>query len=72
MNYKKYTREQKIEMKRRYRERTGSFIYEKRPWTTEEERLVLYSNLTDRELSEKIKRSVSAIQKKRSVLKKGE
>ena len=66
MNYKKYTREQKIEMKRRYRMRTGSFKYKRRHWTEEEIKLLFDSKLTDRELSKLLERSVAAIQKKRS------
>lgn len=49
---------------KRYYAKTAN-IYPKRPWTEEETQLVMQHNLTDRELSELLKRSMSAIQYKR-------
>lgn len=54
-----------------YRKRTGSDKYVPRPWEEDEDRLVLEHKISDRELSEKIQRSVSAIQTRRSKLKSG-
>ena len=42
---------------------------EKRPWTTEEDRLVLDRPMTDRELSFKLNRSIRAIQARRYVIR---
>lgn len=47
---------------RRWRKRTGSNLYPKRPWTADEEALVMDYHGPDRELSEQIHRSVIAIQ----------
>jgi len=55
--------------RKRYYHKTA-FIYEKRRWTTEEDKLVLTSKLTDTQLSEKIQRSVQAIQLRRLRLKR--
>ena len=57
--------------KTRYRARTGSNRYKLREWTKEELRMVQAHEIPDRELSEKINRSVSAIQVARYRLKKG-
>ncbi len=57
--------------KARYRVRTGSYSYKPRPWTKEELQMVQAHEITDRELSKKINRSVSAIQAARYKLKKG-
>ena len=57
--------------KLKYRANTGCYKYPRRVWTKEELDLVLHSDLTDRELSEKIERSVSAIQTTRWKLKRG-
>lgn len=56
--------------KAKYRERTGSGKFEKREWTQHEINMVLAHDIPDRELSEKISRSVSAIQIMRSKLRK--
>lgn len=57
--------------KTRYRARTGSNRYKPREWTKEELRMVQSHEISDRELSEKIDRSVGAIQTARHRLKKG-
>lgn len=46
----------------RWRKRTGSNLYPTRPWTADEEALVMDYQGPDRELSEQIHRSVIAIQ----------
>jgi hypothetical protein len=61
---KKYA-EAKRRYQRGYRERTGAYIYRPRGWTCIEDELVLKKEMTDRELSFKIHRSVGAIQKRR-------
>jgi len=55
--------------RKRYYNKT-SFIYENREWTPEEERQVILHEISDTELSSKIRRSVCAIQKRRCMLKK--
>ena len=45
--------------------------YPSRHWTLEEERMVLAHDMSDHELSDKIKRSVGAIQQRRSILING-
>lgn len=55
--------------KKRWRQRTGSGQYKKRPWTPEDEQRVLKHKIMDRELSQQIKRSVTSIQYKRHELK---
>lgn len=57
--------------KTRYRQRTGAYKYKPREWTVEELRMVKAHKITDRELSEKIKRSISAIQMARYRIKTG-
>lgn len=52
------------EQKQRYYAKTSS-LYTHRPWTTEEDAMVMEHNLTDSELSVKIERSVRAIQHRR-------
>ena len=54
--------------KRRYYRKTAK--YERRTWTLEEEEAVLDKNMTDTELSKKIKRSVCATQNRRHILKR--
>lgn len=51
--------------KRRYRERTGSGVYPRRPWAYWEDKLVLAHEQPDVELSETIERSVQAIHMRR-------
>lgn len=58
--------------KRAYRERTGSGLYPPRPWTAAEDEAVIAHEVTDRELSERLARSVQAIQVRRARLKKKE
>lgn len=57
--------------KTRYRARTGSNRYKPREWTKEELRMVQAHEIPDRELGEKINRSVCAIQAARYRLKEG-
>lgn len=71
MKYKKYTIEQKRDMKRRYRERTGSGKFGYKKWEPEEDNIILYSDLSDRELGMMLRRSVGSIQHRRSRLKGG-
>lgn len=71
LKYKDHARYTKIHraQNRRYYGKTA-FLYTPREWTPEEDEQVLNSNLTDMELSLKIERSVSAIQVRRSRLKR--
>lgn len=55
--------------RRRYYQKTAN-LYEKRRWTPEEDVVVIEHNIPDSHLSKKIKRSVEAIQVRRSKLKK--
>lgn len=59
----------KREQKRRYREKTGSGVYQPRRWTTYEVNLVIRHVMPDRVLAVKINRSVGSIQQKRTRLK---
>lgn len=61
-------RKQRREEKKRYYARTAH-LYPRRPWTPEEEKMVLEHRIPDRELSEKIQRSMKGIQEKRRRLK---
>lgn len=54
--------------RKRYYKKTSK--YGRRRWTEEEDKLVLAHDITDTELSNAIKRSVSAIQNRRYKLKK--
>lgn len=60
----------KREQRARWRIRTGSYEYPRRRWTDEEIELLLDQTITDRELSEIICRSVSAIYTKRVHVRK--
>lgn len=62
-------RKTKILQKRRYRKQTGAGMFPSRSWTSEEDKEVLNSALSDRDLSQEIKRSVGAIQTRRVRLK---
>ena len=58
--------------KANYRRNTGAFInYSPVQWEKWEDKMVLEHSIPDRDLSKKIHRSVSAIQIRRSRLKKG-
>lgn len=57
--------------KAKYRKKTGAFMYEARSWDEFEDKLVLSHAIPDRELSKKIRRSVTAIQIRRNRLKRG-
>lgn len=57
--------------KSEWRKRTGSFLYEPKPWTFYEDQLVMAHEMPDRELSNLIHRSALAIQVRRSRLKSG-
>lgn len=56
--------------KERWRKRTGSGQYEAKPWTEDEDQLVLAHKTTDRILSERIRRSVTSIYDRRAQLKR--
>lgn len=62
-------RQTKRLQKQRYRERLGNNKYPRRNWTKEEDLIVLQHNIPDRELSKKLKRSISSIQSRRLALK---
>lgn len=62
-------RKTKIIQRRRYRKQTGAGMFLSRSWTSEEDKKVLTSTLSDRDLSQEIKRSVGAIQTRRVRLK---
>lgn len=47
-----------------------AFLYRPRPWTDEEDRLVLAHEIPDRELSARIRRSMKAISNRRWRLRK--
>lgn len=70
-SYEKYRINALLE-KQRYRDRTGSGKYARRAYSKEEDERILAHDITDRELSKQIKRSVEAIQIRRSRLKKGQ
>lgn len=55
--------------KRNYRKKTGSGKYQFREWDFVEDAMVLRHDISDRELSKIIQRSVTAIQIRRSRLK---
>lgn len=57
-----------LQQKRRYFAKTQG--YQMRRWTFEEDIMVLMHDIPDSELSAKIKRSVSSIQRRRYRLKK--
>lgn len=65
------SRERYNKRRKRYREETGSGLYKQRPYTDEEDRLIMEHAVSDRELSEQIERSVTAIQSRRARLKEG-
>lgn len=64
--YKKTKRKQQ----KKYYEKTKNSKNSRKRWTCEEEKLVLEHSILDRELSEKIGRSMKAIIMKRVKLKK--
>jgi hypothetical protein len=55
--------------KRNWRERTGSGLYEPRPWDHDEDEIILKHEKTDRELSVLLQRSAQSIQIRRWRLK---
>lgn len=57
--------------KRRYYAKTAFAKKHLKPWSAEEEKLVISHEIKDTELAAKLGRSVGAIQKKRCRLKKG-
>lgn len=63
-------REAKRAEHRRYYAQTA-FLYRSRPWTEKEDRLVLAHEISDRELSSLICRSMKAISNRRWRLKRG-
>ena len=62
-------REYREKYKTKYRKETGSGQYDNRPWTEQEVEMILKHELSDRELSKELRRSVQAIQVKRCKLK---
>lgn len=64
-------REAKRREHRRYYAETA-FLYKPRPWTENEDKLVLAHDIPDRELSAKIHRSMKAISNRRWRLRKEE
>lgn len=54
----------------RYRQRTGAYQYPRLSFLPEEDDLILKHSMPDRELAEKLKRSVESIQLRRYRLKK--
>jgi hypothetical protein len=54
---------------RRYYHKT-TFLYDRRKWDEDEDRMILEHSITDSELSAIIQRSVGAIQRRRWYLKK--
>lgn len=61
-------REARNRQRKRYYDKTA--IYGKRPWTPEQDKMVLNHDITDYELSKIIHHSMRAIQKRRCTLKK--
>lgn len=55
--------------KKRWRKRTGSGQYESKPWTEDEDQLVLAHKTIDRILSGRIRRSVTSTYDRRAKLK---
>lgn len=66
---KELAKETRNRQKRRYYGKTA-FIYGKREWTREEDIAIIKHEHTDSKLSEMLERSVSAIQKRRCILRK--
>lgn len=66
-------REKERKDKRNYYAKTQyvSHLYGKRMWEEREDEIVLSHEMSDREISSLLKRSMSAIQNRRSKLKKG-
>ena len=62
--------ETRRKQKRRYLYKNGCNAYEPKPWTKEEDVLVLEHNVADSVLSKQIERSLGAIQARRHRLKK--
>lgn len=54
----------------RYRQRTGAYQHPRAGFTSKEDSLILKHLIPDRELAEKLKRSVESIQQRRHRLKK--
>ena len=72
-NFRKhYSEEQFLKMRNEQRKRNYSQTaqYKRRDWIPEEDEAVLKQDITDRELSKIISRSVQSIQIRRSRLKK--
>ena len=64
--YKEYKRRSQ----KKYREKTNAGKYPKRGYTFKEDMMILEQSMTDRELAEKLQRSVGAIQHRRNRLRK--
>lgn len=65
--YRKKNREKRNESRKKNYQQTAKYM--RRIWSDEEDKLVLEHSITDRELSQKIERSVEAIQVRRTRLK---
>lgn len=59
----------KRKQQKRWRERSGAFMHDRRRWSDAEIELLLDQSISDRELADKIERSVGAIYTKRSRLR---
>lgn len=57
---------------KRYRKNTNAVVYPRRSYTLKEDELILLQEIPDRELAQKLKRSVCAIQIRRARLRKVE
>lgn len=66
--YKKY----KKNFQKRYRQKTNAGKYPRRSYTVKEDCMILDHSMSDRELADKLQRSVTAIQIRRTRLKKRE
>lgn len=60
----------KRHQQKRWRVRSGAFKYERKKWSNAEIELLLDHTISDRELSDKIERSVGSIHTKRSRLRR--
>lgn len=68
-NMAKFKATRRAQRRRYYRKYQGNYPF--RRWTDAEDKLVLVHQVTDPKLSVRIKRSVDAIQTRRSILKNG-
>ncbi len=64
--YKEYKRR----YQRKYRKEANAGVYPRRPYSFKEDMMILNHEMSDRELAEKLQRSIGAIQGRRNRLKK--